>query len=237
MDRRAPDHLGGDDMKLKVRDAAELLGVSSKTIYRWIADRKIPFHRFGDQYRFERSELFDFAIQERLRPAPALLEEDPDPQELVTAAECLATGGIFYRIEGRTKHEALAGALAMLRGMEGAAMAPLLEMFLAREELASTGIGDGIAIPHTRTPLVGYISRPLLALAFLEHPVPYGALDGKPVHALFLLVSPTVRAHLRILGRLAFALRHPDFRTAVIRQATREVLLTTLRRVEAEFTE
>ncbi len=224
-------------MKLTVRDAAELLGVSTKTVYRWIADRKIPFHRFGDQYRFERSELFDFAIQQRLRPAPNLLEEDPEPQPNATAAECLTNGGIFYRIGGSTKHEALAGALAMLRGVEGASMAPLLEMFLAREELASTGIGDGIAIPHTRTPLVGYISRPLLSLAFLEHPVAYGALDGKPVHALFLLVSPTVRAHLRILGRLAFALRHPDFKTAVIRQASREDLLATLGRVEAGFTE
>ena len=51
-------------MHLKVRDAAELLGVSTKTIYRWVSDKKIPFHQFGDQYRFERTELFEFAIQD-----------------------------------------------------------------------------------------------------------------------------------------------------------------------------
>jgi nitrogen PTS system EIIA component len=219
-------------MHLKVREAAELLGVSTKTIYRWIGDQKIPFHQLGDQYLFERAELFEFAIQERLRPSPRLLEEVEaiDPASI---AECLENGGIHYRVTGTTKLEVLQNALKMIRNVEQAAMDPLLEMFLAREQLASTGIGDGIAIPHTRAPLVGYVTRPLLSLSFLETPVDYDALDGKAVQALFLIVSPTIRVHLRILGRLSFALKDACFKTVVLQRATREVILSTLKEIEA----
>ena len=85
----------------------------------------------------------------------------------------------------------------------------LLRVLLAREALESTGIGDGIAIPHVRNPVVLHVSRPMITLCFLEQAVDYGALDGKPVNTVFSLISPTVRAHLRLLSRLSFALQDP----------------------------
>jgi PTS system nitrogen regulatory IIA component len=72
----------------------------------------------------------------------------------------------------------------------------------------------------------------MVTLCFLEHPVDFGALDGQPVTTLFTLISPTVRAHLYLLSRLGFALRDPDFKKAVIQQASREQILEALRRVE-----
>lgn len=221
-------------MHLKVRHAAELLGVSTKTIHRWIEAKKIPFHRIGDQYRFDRGELFEFSVQERLRPSARLLQEIEAP-EPVTAADCLDSGGISYHVGGDTKRDVLENALKMINGIERAAMGPLLELFLAREQLASTGIGDGIAIPHTRAPLVGFVARPLLSLAFPETPIEYDALDGKPVQALFLLVSPTIRAHLVILGRLSFALKDPNFRQVVLHRETREKILGSLSVIESSL--
>ena len=109
----------------------------------------------------------------------------------------------------------------------------LYQVLLAREALGSTGIGDGIAIPHVRNPIVLHLSRPTVTLCFLEQPVDFGALDGQPVSTLFTLVSPTVRAHLHLLSRLAFALRHPRFKAAVQSQASREEILDALREAEA----
>ena len=57
----------------------------------------------------------------------------------------------------------------------------LYQVLLAREALGSTGIGDGIAIPHVRNPIVLHLSRPTVTLCFLEQPVDFGALDGQPV--------------------------------------------------------
>jgi PTS system nitrogen regulatory IIA component len=109
----------------------------------------------------------------------------------------------------------------------------LLRVLVARETLASTGIGDGIAIPHVRNPIVLHVPRPTITLCFLERPVEFGALDGKPVHCMFMLVSPTVRAHLQLLSRLAFALHDSAFGEALKRQALRDEILAEVRRVES----
>ena len=74
----------------------------------------------------------------------------------------------------------------------------LYQVLLAREALGSTGMGDGIAIPHVRNPIVLHLSRPMVTLCFLETPIDFGSLDGKPVTTLFTLISPTVRAHLHL---------------------------------------
>ena len=72
----------------------------------------------------------------------------------------------------------------------------------------------------------------MISLCFLEKPVDFAAIDGKPVHALFTLISPTVRAHLHLLSRLAFALRDARLKEAVMRQAFHEEILAELHRLE-----
>jgi mannitol/fructose-specific phosphotransferase system IIA component len=66
-------------------------------------------------------------------------------------------------------------------------------------------------------------------------PVEFGALDGKPVHVLFSLVSPTVRAHLRLLSRLSFSLHDPAFKKAITQQASRDEILEAARCVEEKL--
>jgi PTS system nitrogen regulatory IIA component len=97
--------------------------------------------------------------------------------------------------------------------------------------LESTAIGDGIAIPHVRNPIVLHVPQPVVTLCFLEEPVDFGALDGQPVHTLFTLISPTVKAHLHLLSRLAFALRNPDFKALIIRQAGHDEILAAAKTI------
>ena len=61
-------------------------------------------------------------------------------------------------------------------------------MLEAREAMGSTGIGDGIAIPHARYPVVLHLDKPLVSLCFLEQPIDFGALDARPVQALRCLL-------------------------------------------------
>jgi nitrogen PTS system EIIA component len=109
----------------------------------------------------------------------------------------------------------------------------LLRLFLAREASASTAVGDGIAIPHVRNPIVLHVAQPAITLAFLAQPVDFKALDGKPVHVLFSIISPTTRCHLQLLSRLSFALYDGKLREVVVRHAGRDEIMTELRRVEA----
>jgi PTS system nitrogen regulatory IIA component len=109
----------------------------------------------------------------------------------------------------------------------------MLSVLLARESLGSTGIGDGIAIPHPRNPIVLHLSQPAITLCFLEQPVDFGAVDGKPVDKLFVITSPTVRTHLSLLSQLAWLLRQPDIRSALSRKEGAERLLEEFARLES----
>jgi PTS system nitrogen regulatory IIA component len=115
-------------------------------------------------------------------------------------------------VGGSGRDEVLA-AVARLPGVPAAVDVALLEQLLvSRERMASTGIGEGIAIPHTRDPLIVHIDEPILMLCFLASPVDFHAIDGKPVNVLFTLLSPAVQTHLHALSRLAFMLHDAELR-------------------------
>ena len=210
-------------MQLGVREAASLMNVSEKTIYRWVKQNKLPAFRVNEQYRFNRAELLEWATSQRINvSADIFAERDQSKVPIPGLSEALRTGGIHYRVGGTDKDSVLKSAIEVMPLPEEVDKSFLLRVLVARESLGSTGIGDGIAIPHVRNPIVMHIPRPMITLCFLEHAIDFGALDGKPVHTLFTMVSPTVSAHLSLLSRLAFALRHPPFVEVIARQGSRE---------------
>lgn len=85
----------------------------------------------------------------------------------------------------------------------------------AREEESTTGIGEGIAIPHAKTPAV---KAPGLAAMVVKDGVDYDSLDGEPVHLIFLIAAPDTEdnVHLEVLSRLSMLLMDPDFRTGLM---------------------
>jgi len=219
-------------MKLGVRDVSELLDVSDKTVYRWIADRKLPGYRMSGQYRFSRAEVLAWATANKVNVSlAALRERENEDQPLPTLTQALQAGGIFYRIEGHNLESALRNVVEAVRLPDEVDREFLFQALLAREKLASTGLGDGIAIPHARNPVVLHVDKAVISLCFLERPVDFGALDGKPVQALFTLITPSVRAHLHLLSRLAFALRDEPFKALVRGQASRDELMEAVRRI------
>jgi len=213
-------------MQLTVRDIAKLLSVSEKTIYRWAKKGEIPVYRFGDQYRFNRFEILEWATARKIDVAQDIaLASEANVGLLPSLVDAIENGGIFYRVGGHDGTTALKFVVECLRLPPEADKESFHRILLAREELASTGVGDGIAIPHVRTPVILHIDAPQLALCFLEHPVEFGSLDGQPVYALFTLICPTIKSHLHLLSRLAFALLDPDFKSAIRDRASREEIL------------
>jgi len=220
-------------MEITVRDAAHLLNVSEKSIYRWIKQGKLPAFKINEQYRFNRTELLEWATAEKLNVSPDIFREPGTPSDgMPTIEEALQTGGIYYRIEGSDKESVLRMVVEHMRLPDEVDRDFLLQVLLAREELGSTSIGDGIAIPHVRNPVVLHVPRPSMTLCFLETPIEFGAIDGKPVHALFTLISPTIRGHLHLLSRLSFTLRNDRFVETIRRQAIREDILNEVHRIE-----
>jgi len=219
-------------MNLTVRDVCGLLNVPEKTVYRWIGQGILPANRVEDQYRFNRAELLEWATARGITIAADLFEEPESAAPLPGLAEALQAGGIIHGLRGTDKASVLQAMVEHLRVPEELDREFLLHILLARENLQSTGIGEGVAIPHVRNPIVLHVPRPIVTLCFLDQPVDFAALDGKPVHALFSLICPTVRAHLALLSRLSFALQDERFKRAIAERGSATEVLAEARRAE-----
>jgi len=213
-------------MTLKVKDVAKAFCISEKTVYRWIKQGSIPVYQVHDQYRFNRAELLEWATRNRVDASPALLDEvESRGTEAGDLSAALRRGVILYRVAGDTRTEAITNVVRLIPLPEETNRPRFLEALLLREELASTGIGHGIAIPHVRGPIILPVSQSTVSLCFLDHPVDFNALDGEPVSVLFVVVSPTVRGHLQLLSRLSYALQDQSLRDLLSQQGPREEII------------
>jgi PTS system nitrogen regulatory IIA component len=97
----------------------------------------------------------------------------------------------------------------------------LTDVLLARESQCSTGIGDGIAIPHARSQAVDEM---VIAFGRSVRGIDFQSLDGKPAHLFFLLVTPEDRPgdHLKTLARISRVLRNPVLRQELMRSSIRQ---------------
>ncbi|MFA5073509.1 MAG: PTS sugar transporter subunit IIA [Nitrospirota bacterium] len=99
----------------------------------------------------------------------------------------------------------------------------LVGMLLGRESLGSTGIGDGVAIPHAKVPL---LAEMILAFGRSFHGVDFNSVDGKPVFLFFLVIAPEdcPGEHLKILSRISRILKNPLMRKQLREASNREAL-------------
>ncbi|MDY0146398.1 MAG: PTS sugar transporter subunit IIA [Kiritimatiellia bacterium] len=221
-------------MQLTVKDAATALKVTEKTVYRWIQSAGLPAYRVAGSYRINRAMLFEWATSKRINFPTTEPVEDVELLPMPGLAEALEAGGIHYRVGGASKEEILQALVDLLKVPDAVDRPALLQAFLAREQLQSTGVGDGIAIPHVRNPAILDVATASVCLCFLETPVAFGALDGKKVHILFTPLSPDVRHHLHLLSRISFALRNPRFKRLLDGEARRDEIIAAARALESE---
>ncbi|HEY8564883.1 MAG TPA: PTS IIA-like nitrogen regulatory protein PtsN [Beijerinckiaceae bacterium] len=131
--------------------------------------------------------------------------------------EFLSPDAVLCPLRTASKKHALQELAAQAARLTGLAEREIFDALLQRERLGSTGIGEGIAIPHGKLPkldrLVGLLAR-------FERPIDFEALDGQPVDVAFLLLAPEGAGadHLKALARVARALRVPG-RLDLIRAA------------------
>ena len=121
----------------------------------------------------------------------------------------VAPNSVIPALKVNGKKQALQELAAKAAELSGQNERTIFEILLQREKLGSTGVGNGIAIPHGKLPklnkLFGLFAR-------LERPVDFEALDGQPVDLVFLLLAPEGAGadHLKALARVARLLRDPE---------------------------
>jgi PTS system nitrogen regulatory IIA component len=110
----------------------------------------------------------------------------------------------------------------------------LLQVLVERENLQSTGIGDGVAIPHGKLP---GLNRLLAGFARSRRGVDFESIDGQPTHLFFLLVVPEHSGgmHLKALARISRFFRDAGFRKALMEAETREDVIRAIEEEDAKF--
>ncbi|MBI3012244.1 MAG: PTS sugar transporter subunit IIA [Elusimicrobia bacterium] len=137
----------------------------------------------------------------------------------------LPLSAISVDIKSQTKKEALKELVSILAKAHSLKNSEkILEALLEREELGSTGIGQGIAIPHGKTE---HANKIIAALGISKRGIDFNALDGEPVHLFFMLVAPqnSPGTHLKILAKISRLLKDKFFRQALRESKTAEEAL------------
>lgn len=219
-------------MELTIRETARLLQVDEETIEGWIRDGTIPSHRLHDQRLFNRSELQEWAVSQKRRVSPELFSVEGSAIDTPRLHAAIERGGVYHGAPGGSRENALK-AVAQSPGIPPKVnREELYRLLVGREAIASTGIGEGIAIPHPRSPLVVRIDEPAVLLSLLSTPADFHAPDGKPVSVLFTLLSPSVRVHLQMLAKIAYVLHDETLKKLLRAEAGREAIIERVRLAE-----
>jgi mannitol/fructose-specific phosphotransferase system IIA component (Ntr-type) len=145
----------------------------------------------------------------------------------MTLREFFANGTISLTLRATTTDEALSEMVQLLR-LDGKSAASLVKILQRREELGSTGVGRGIAIPHGRSLVV---TRVRLAYGHSPAGIDWRAMDDQPVHHIFLIVAPPIEVsnqYLPILGKIATFAKDSDVPERLSRLTTPEGFLRLL---------
>lgn len=158
--------------------------------------------------------------------------EVPPVQAVVLLSDLLTSAHVKVPLEATTKDELLEELVEVLvRDGCVADPAHVLLVVRQREEVLSTGIGSGVAIPHGKTNACDDLT---IAAGVTREPVPFDALDGEPVRLVFMLVGPenAAGAHIKALSRISRLVRQPELRTRLLESQDGQAFLKALREAE-----
>ncbi len=149
-------------------------------------------------------------------------------------SELLTPERVRVALDARTKDGVIEELVGVLRDTGAVGDADVvLRAVRQREEVLSTGVGDGVAIPHGKSDGVAELA---MAAGVAAPPIDFDALDGEPVSLFFLLVGPESAAgpHVKTLSRIARLVRREDFRARLASARSPEEFLAVLADAEAE---
>jgi len=220
------------DEILTVKEMAQFLKMNERTVLKMAQAGAIPAAKIGGQWRFKRA-LVDRWLDDKMGAAtgePARGTE-VSAGAMMSLAEMLDERLIMPDVAGSTKREVLHQLVQLLVSAGYLERADVfLQKLFDREQLMTTGLGGGVAFPHPREPQRDLFDRAKVAIGISPGGVEYDALDGRPVHAVFLICAPDDSTHLWTMARLSQMFRGTDAVEQLLRaQSPAEVVALLVR--------
>lgn len=206
-----------EDDILTIEEVAKYLRVSERTVYDWAQKGEIPSGKIGTVWRFKKSEIEKW-VNDRLSSG----SKSTTANQAVQIRNILSPDRIVY-ITQSTKHDALVELAANLSTAPQVKFAQELETeILKREELMSTAIGRGIAIPHVR---LSSVTDLVMSVGICKSPViDFQTIDDVPVQ-LLIMIAAAYNQHsyyLQTLSFLSSKLKNAELRDALLKSTDLE---------------
>ena len=221
-------------MDLKMKDIIDLFDVPEKTIVQWINEKKMPSYKIKNQYYFNKAEVNEWILKNDIAVSEKILGLALTNRP-VSLIDLIKKGDVHYGIKGKTVREVIDEVVDTIPIPKSADSDTVRASLLQREEMMTTAVGKGIALPHPRNPIISDIDEESVSICFLKNQIDYGALDGEPVQVLFIIISSNAKRHLEILSKISFLCKQDDFLKTLKDKPQKEVLLYYIERAEKEW--
>ncbi len=157
---------------------------------------------------------------------------DLELNENVDLAALIHRGGVFFDVEGSTPEEIYKKISSMIQIPDGLSAEQIYNALCAREQVLSTAVGNGIALPHARASIVKDEADQKICVVYLKNPIDMQAPDEREVYVMFVLLTQNSQAHLKVLTELAGLFRNLRFRKALETHASEAEILSLIRELD-----
>ena len=157
---------------------------------------------------------------------------DLDLNQNVDLAALIHRGGVFFDIEGSTPQEIYKTISGMIKIPDELTSEQVYNALCAREQVLSTAVGNGIALPHARASIIKNIEQQQICVVYLKNPIDMQAPDEREVYVMFVLLTQNSQVHLKVLTELAGLFRNLRFRKALEAHASEAELLSLIRELD-----
>ncbi len=220
---------------LTLRQLAEHLQLSERTIYRLLGRGQLPGFKVGGHWRFRRA-VVDYWLDLRMgRLSPAELREMEVswPAQALPLSDALLAANALLPIACDSPHDIVRELVDAVTFPEPVDADQVVARVWEREQLSSTATGEGIAFLHTaRWDLRALHGNDLFAIGRRAAPVDFGAIEGGPTDLFLLLLARDTRQQLVLLAKAAQLCRVPGFISRVRSAASAAAVVTLVRNAE-----
>ncbi|MCQ2575561.1 MAG: PTS sugar transporter subunit IIA [Treponema sp.] len=158
------------------------------------------------------------------------MEENTELQADIV--ELIHRGGVFQDVEGSTPEEIYSNFVKMLDLPDGMTADFVYNALCTREKVLSTAVGNGIALPHARAPIMRQEKDQRICVVYLKQPIEMHAPDERLVSTMFVLLTHNPQIHLKVLTELAGLFRSARFRKALEEKAPEAEILSLIRELD-----
>ncbi len=148
-------------------------------------------------------------------------------------AQLIHNGGVFVDVEGSSPQEVYKNVCKKIKLPSGLTSEQLYQALCDREQVLSTAVGNGIALPHARSPIVKNEKDQKICVVYLKKAIDMKAPDERFVSVMFILLTQNTQLHLKVLSELAGLFRDGKFRKALEIKSDEKTLYSIIKEMNS----